>query len=285
MSQTLPRAGVLKRWGARTKRVRCRRPTDGLAGLSRMITVSRRRVKLENAHLLTLLERSHSLLHPLDDPLLEDFGAHRWLDTDREEAYSDWLAWILSKLRTPERILAVFGEKLDPGAWGPVEARVGREYSVEAGHVDRTGRVDIHIEFPPVALIWIELKLTSAEDADMVKNTGYSASQDTRPEEFKRRFSVATRGTQLDYGGFHFRPWTTVCAGLRGEAVGLIRGGNVLLAAMTLAFVGAVEQNVLGFPGQLLRRVSSGDTIWAGVELADYLGVWLSTLEKGVRTE
>jgi hypothetical protein len=56
-------------------------------------------VLLSNAERLrTLLMRSNALLSPLADPLLTDCGVHEWLSRSREEAYSDWLAWIVRQM-------------------------------------------------------------------------------------------------------------------------------------------------------------------------------------------
>ena len=63
-------------------------------------------VLLENSRRLkTLLERSNETLSPLSDPLLEDHGVHEWLSRSREEAYSDWLAWVLKQIKEPRDVL------------------------------------------------------------------------------------------------------------------------------------------------------------------------------------
>ena len=63
-------------------------------------------VLLENSRRLkTLLERSNETLSPLSDPLLEDYGVHEWLSRSREEAYSDWLAWVLRQIKEPRDVL------------------------------------------------------------------------------------------------------------------------------------------------------------------------------------
>jgi len=269
-----------------------------MASLHDFIAVSRRRAKLENERLVSLLDRSTEVLSPLSDPLADDFGAHRWLQAKREEAYSDWLAWILFRIRTPDRILAALNGEVQTEASSQQPATVVREYWVESGHVDRTGRVDIHLKFQNQAVFWIEVKLTSAEDADMEKNSGYRAAQDARPELIKRRFTIAKGGRQKDYSGFEFRSWETVCRGLRSAALGMIRTAesertgcsrhtsgdtaSVNTAAMTLGFVGAIEQNILGFPASLRRRALDGTTIWPGAEIADYLDSWLSMIKETI---
>ena len=52
--------------------------------------------KAQEACLADLILRSNAHLKPLTDPLATDFGTHRWLRGEREEAYSSWLAWILA---------------------------------------------------------------------------------------------------------------------------------------------------------------------------------------------
>jgi hypothetical protein len=50
-----------------------------------------------------------------EDPLNFDLGVHRWLKEDREEAYSDWLKWIIEQLRLPVLVAKIFGIKEPPG--------------------------------------------------------------------------------------------------------------------------------------------------------------------------
>jgi hypothetical protein len=50
---------------------------------------------------------------------------------------------------------------------------------------------------------------------------------------------------------WHFCSWETVSAGLRTWAAAWLQEGHVIEAALTLAFCGAVEQNLLGFGSRL----------------------------------
>jgi hypothetical protein len=50
-----------------------------------------------------LLTESQKVLG-FEDPLTLRFDLHRWLAADREEAYSDWLAWIANELALPELV-------------------------------------------------------------------------------------------------------------------------------------------------------------------------------------
>jgi hypothetical protein len=65
--------------------------------VQKVIQVAREPLLVEGKRLRRLLQRSNTLLAPLADPLLEDFGAHRGLKGGREEAYSAWPIWIVEK--------------------------------------------------------------------------------------------------------------------------------------------------------------------------------------------
>jgi hypothetical protein len=75
----------------------------------RLIEAARERLLLESGRLHELLKRSNELLTPLADPLLTDFGTHRQFAQAREEVYSDWLMWIVGRLKTPEYVFRLFG--------------------------------------------------------------------------------------------------------------------------------------------------------------------------------
>ena len=74
----------------------------------RIIAAAEEILLLEGENLRALLEKSRKCLYPLGDPLLIDFGAHRWLAQEPEPAYSDWLHWIVRQLPTPELMFRMF---------------------------------------------------------------------------------------------------------------------------------------------------------------------------------
>jgi hypothetical protein len=91
-----------------------------------------------------LLKSSDEALRRISlcEPLFADAGLNRWLDEDREEAYSDWLEWILCQLqRLPgeaANILAVLGIA-DSEIVAACESRkfkIKREYYMEWGRLD-----------------------------------------------------------------------------------------------------------------------------------------------------
>src|SRR5437879_2951646 len=55
----------------------------------------------EAERLKALLIQSRRRLAPFDDPFDLDLGLHRWLDGEREEAYSDWLEWVVRQGASP----------------------------------------------------------------------------------------------------------------------------------------------------------------------------------------
>src|SRR5512147_1009431 len=55
------------------------------------------------------LDLSNQTFNPLADPLATDFGAHRWLSSEREEAYSDWLGWIVEQIQDGGQVLRLLG--------------------------------------------------------------------------------------------------------------------------------------------------------------------------------
>jgi hypothetical protein len=88
---------VLRGWAVigRAMNVAKQKPAITWAPLQRMVHAATASMRAEGNRLRHLLDRSTQYLAPLGEPLLVDFGAHRWLKPQREEAYSDWLAWIL----------------------------------------------------------------------------------------------------------------------------------------------------------------------------------------------
>src|SRR5579859_2820346 len=76
---------------------------------NRLVAAAREKLRCEAERLERLLQASRQKLRPLQDPFDLDLGLHRWLAADREEAYSDWLQWVIQQIRTPSKILDLFG--------------------------------------------------------------------------------------------------------------------------------------------------------------------------------
>jgi hypothetical protein len=206
-----------------------------------------------------LVSESDHQLSPLRDPLHLDVGLHRWLASSREEAYSDWLAWVLSQLPADAilPLLRISDAELTPSdsSFTPEITREG-----PAG----TGRFDIALSFGTDLLIVIEVKKGSADEADTAKQAGYAEWIHSQPHRVKRPLLLVTEGTKGEYEGeFQRFLWADLCIGLRRYLYASLRGGSGLdisRAAMISAFVSAAEQNLLRLvpptealtPGRLL---------------------------------
>src|ERR1700676_2738518 len=146
-------------WGTECAPGRPSRPVWSAVAV--LIEAAQPRFVEESSALCDLLERSSDQLG-FTDPLLCDLGLHRWLARDREESYSDWLAWVLEQLGDADAVLRVLGvpnpelqSLCSAGAY-----RVGREAFVMEGAPDREGRIDLLLHFgePELALVGIEVK-------------------------------------------------------------------------------------------------------------------------------
>jgi hypothetical protein len=203
-----------------------------------------------------LLARSKIRLRGIDDPLGVDFGAHRWLTEAREEAWSDWLAWILEQNGDTRQILKLF--ELDP------TGEAGNIHDLRREHSTQNGRLDLVIEYGNETLV-VEVKTKSAMDEDQL----------SKYDDWVKR-ARASRGSILlaidDPGplieGWQFRSWETVSMGLRTWACGWLEKRRIE-ATLTLAFCGAIEKNLLGFGEKLNAR-----------KMVEYLETWLGRKQK-----
>ncbi len=197
------------------------------------------------------VRRSAEVLPTLGEPLAAlNFTEHRWVAGHREEAYSDWLEWIVARLE-PQEIMRVFGVR-DPQmvlASEKCAVTVERERRVRHGHKGSAGRLDLEICFGDKALLVVEVKLTRAEHADTAKQAGYRASleADAYTPPLKEYIILVLDAEDEECEGFKPQLWTKACVELRLAAARRCRRKEYLTAAVILAFVAAVEQNLLGF--------------------------------------
>ena len=139
--------------------------------VTRLIDAVRPYLEQQCQQLVELLERSNEALAPLGDPLLTDFGAHRFLRSGREESYTDWLAWILEQLDDPALVLEVLAVNTEAPEGRPT---ITCELWVPEGHEGQTGRLDLVLRWPGQLLVVVEVKMTSEESADTGKQAGYA---------------------------------------------------------------------------------------------------------------
>jgi hypothetical protein len=200
------------------------------------------RLMEDSKALRELLERSSDQLK-FEDPLVCDLGLHRWLGKDREEAYSDWLAWVLQQFRDAEAVLRVLGvqDQEFRTLCSETVYRVEREAFVKEGAPDCEGRIDLLIIFgePECALVGIEVK-TWDENYD--KQEGYVGSLKDRCEHL-RCVLLAIPEVSQDTCGFELRLWRDVSTALRREvARNVTVQSGTIVAAMILGFVGCRDE-------------------------------------------
>jgi hypothetical protein len=210
-------------------------------------------------HLKEALVDSNLELSPLSDPLELNLGKHRWLSEDREESYSDWLAWILQGMSTAE-ILLLFhlGHEATVDALGQAE-KVLREASGEHG------RTDVEVWFGERGLLLIEVKVqpTGSElPAQLKRYEEWAAGRLVRQRLY---VFLGTEKPQQNIEPFKPTNWQTLCQRLRRYARSM-KDSNLLRAAAILIFCGAVEQNLIG--------LSTRPKHFRAMATIDYLRKW-----------
>jgi hypothetical protein len=273
---------LLRTWAELGRAMRCARgkANASWAPVSRLISVARDKLTDDSKYLRELLAKSRSDFDPLDDPFNVDMGVHRWLAENREEAYSDWLEWIVKQIDSAESICRMFGlDKCSDAASWDSPTSVKREEVIDRGRPGHAGRLDVIVRFGKQAIILIEVKKGRAEDADRSKHPGYCKWLHDQ-EELEQHavllatenvLPLATESEPTKNDCFKFVPWRSVCLFLRRLASGYAKSHNCIIGAMILGFVGAVEQNLLGINASHLQRVVSGETVMFNPEIVDYL--------------
>jgi hypothetical protein len=207
----------------------------------------------EKIHLAELLETSDRLLAPLADPFRLPFSGNRWLDPrrEREESYSDWLAWLLGRMDSAEQVLRVFG--IDNTEFGlPLCKRkptISREESFRTPGGEPK-RLDVVIRFGDAGILLVEVKIRDIDAAGGAENLpAYLGWLEKHQPDAKRRYAILLVPNPMERPpGWDVRTWDEVSLKLRLRAAVCDSSTSVsnLFAAMLLCFAGAVEQNILG---------------------------------------
>ena len=267
---------VLQHWaalGQRWQAAHAARPVSW-AAVQQMIEAARPLLEGESTRVRRLLEQSAQYLHPCADPLLVDLGTHRWLAEAREEAYSDWLGWVVQCLGTPARVFPLFGaEALIPVSQG-LTVTVTRELPIPEG------RLDLVIECGFIVLLVVEVKKGSAEEAATAKQAGYQDWSTRQMRPHTQAVMLVSAAEEEVYEGFRPQGWGTLCQQLRRLAPQLCQEARVIEAALILAFVGAVEQNLLGFSSALVQRVAQGHPVLLPAAIGNHLAGGLPPAEE-----
>lgn len=264
---------ILKNWSARGVDTRgispC--PVVDWSSAARLIAVARRYMTAERQKLQTLLKQSRDRLKPLEEPFDIDLGLHRWLAADREEAYADWLEWVVSQLPNPQDVYQLFGIQWpQEHELRNVSPQIRREMSIDSGHADQTGRLDLVIEFGDAAIIVVEIKKGDADDADTAKHFGYMTWLHRQRHRHKHAVLLAAEAEHETYHGFDFRSWKHVAVELRRQAVAM-KHDRVMRASLILAFVAAVEQNLLGYRAKTIAQIVSGSQLIFNVSIVTHM--------------
>jgi hypothetical protein len=116
------------------------------------------------------------------------------------------------------------------------------------------------------AVLVVEVKKGEAEGADVAKHAGYTKAH---PDASHVLLVVAAE--EEDYDGFRPCTWGSVCIQMRHLAIELRDEGQIMAAAMALAFVAAVEQNLMGFSAGLVRAVEHGSPVFFDGRIVDHI--------------
>jgi len=243
-------------------------PSGSWQAADELVSVARAADDSARSGLAALLSRSNQAFAPLADPLSVDFGVHRWLSSEREEAYSDWFGWLLDQIKDARQVLRILGVKEATllRACASEEPLIKREFVLPNGG----GRLDLLVEFGNRLLSIVEIK-TKWFDEDAVREqlTRYAGwtQKCARPTHC---CFVAVDSTELEMPlGFELLPWRELSLRLREQALewiqesktGPVNCSHLVRSAMTLAFCGAVEQNLLALSKtpKLFRALASGE--------------------------
>jgi len=256
-------------WGRAPVLVRALRPD--WSAVDALVNATKPQL-LENARLLrNLLERSTTQLK-LSDPLLCDLGVNRW--RNEENSYSNWLAWVLEQVGDAHLILDVLGVRSTEFAavCAGEKPHVQREVPVQEGLPGNDGRIDLLISFgkPPRAVVGVEVK---TYDQQSWKQEGYVKSLGKLCDVAPQCVLVAIDDVpERQRCGFQLRTWEEVSIALRKAIAGYAQVcEHLAIVAMMLAFVAAIEQNLLGIDTAAARRAWKGRPTLMPWDLVSYL--------------
>jgi hypothetical protein len=200
-----------------------------------------------------LIEQSSRFFFPgVGDPLSAslEIGSHRWLAGDREEVYSDWLAWIIGRQDDPARMLSLFGLDGRPG--------LNEQWAVEREVVTPYGRLDLLLRHEQAGVLCVEVKTESVPGDDQLERyLDWLAGQRS-----SLGLVLLARDPPLDEAlpvACRFCSWKHIALNLRAWASDWLRTERPYDAVMTLAFCGAIERNLLSLGSGGLNALRAAD--------------------------
>jgi hypothetical protein len=240
-------AKIMKAWVKLGKDIQKSQHHMNWTPVKKIIKASGKFFAEERAALQDVLRRSNKQLGGCD-PLTINLGAHRWLREEREEAYSDWLAWVIEQLGCPELVGQVFGIKDNRLSGIRDPPKVARETRIVSEETQQR-RTDLDIRFGAQRAVRVEVKLRDASPIDRQQLI------DQETHDFHHYIFLVRSGLIEDYEGrFDLRYWKDLCLELRRIMPKLKL--RLVQKAMIAAFIGAVEQNILKIPSDLDERLA-----------------------------
>jgi hypothetical protein len=244
------------RWGA----ILVREPPEQLSdewckSIERIANAFRTLAETEQIHITDLLKTADLRLAPFSDPLRLPFRGNRWLDLrrEREESYSNWLAWLLERMDSAEEVLRIFNlEDADfAESVHDKKPKVYRELQFQSASGELK-RLDIVIEFGERAILLVEVKVRELEVAGGAGNLAiYRDWLESHISDPRARCAILLVPTPMESPcpGWQVLSWDQVSLNLRLQAREFAASSpnRLLLSAMLLCFSGAVEQNVLRY--------------------------------------
>ncbi len=265
---TITSEEVLKRWTSLGKSLRLSRSSAFSLQVSfnnsfrSLIAKYKILREIEFRELGAVVRQSNELLKPLGEPLQRNLALNRWLLGAREEAYSDWLAWLFTQMTNEELASVLSLPKLRDLKFGTSQPRAEREIRVDHGHESRSGRLDILLHLQDLAIIVLEVKLGSDIVADTKKQVGYIKSIELDPTfcKLSRNYIILLTKSEKDViDGFEVREYAILCRNLRRLATAWISQEKLFAATAMIMIVASIEHNLLHM--SLHRDFFSEDTL------------------------
>jgi len=256
------RAYILERWASLSKTEVSWNP------VAKMVRVAEVQAERLESRLNELLKSSDEALRKISlcEPLFADAGLNRWLTEEREEAYSDWLEWILGQLQLQggaAEILAVLGIA-DSEIVARCQGCESRKFKIQREYYMQWGRLDLLLTIEDFMIV-IEVKKYSAEISDTAKQKGYYEWLLKQHPWHPKAILLVSDAAELEYENFTPLLWENVCIRLRHLLPELHKGIGPVKAAMFVAFIGAVETNLLNLiapeHADAVERISYARTI------------------------
>jgi hypothetical protein len=210
----------------------------------------------EEARRLVMDQEARFGLGTGSEPLRVDYGMHRWLRDECEPAYSDWLQWLVETIGRRDWIGSLLGIPADSHiihAATPKVSAVEREVPVcQEDDGALVGFLDLDIWFGDAARIVVELKTF---DQSFEKQLRYKEALDVGDVETEFVLLTKDHPDTETVFGFRTRNWESFCLEARRLVPAVAQDRGVVVASLMLAFIGAVEQNVLQLGGEGVRKL------------------------------